>query len=89
MKTSFEYVCVCSRTGPMLGIRECLLALCVEGKTESRVHVTAVTNKLMNLLSTTKPADTVFQVGIIYRNSFPSGYNLQKNSVPNKNEKRL
>lgn len=45
-----------------MGLRECLLAMCQEGKTESRVHVTSVHQKLMHLLSETLATETIFQV---------------------------
>lgn len=58
-----NFICISlHRTGVILGLRECLLAMCQEGKTESRVHVTSVHQKLLHLLSETLATETIFQV---------------------------
>ncbi|XP_052281893.1 focadhesin-like isoform X6 [Dreissena polymorpha] len=61
---ALETCCVSSseyRTGPLLGLRESLAALCLDGKTESRVHVVAMLRRLQGLLATVSPSRTEFQ----------------------------
>ncbi len=57
-------VCVCFRLGAVLGVGVCLTAMCVDGKTDTRVHVTTTQAKLAQALEIADTTDNVYQVGL-------------------------
>ena len=55
-------VIIVFRQGCLLGLAMAISALCEEGKTESRAHVSLMFDKLFDLMEKSEDKDTAYQV---------------------------